>query len=79
MNRRHDPFLKLLYRAGAHDAVRLCFPEVAARIDWAHIQWVEKEVPILGTRPRSVVADLVGQTRDVEGRDLEVPCGPTFA
>ena len=21
MNRRHDPFLKLLYRAGAHDAV----------------------------------------------------------
>jgi hypothetical protein len=72
MRRRHDPFLKLLYRAGARDAVTLFFPELAARIDWESLQWIDKEVAIRGERPRAVVADLVGQTRDVEGRYLKV-------
>src|SRR5690242_3800188 len=76
MRRRHDPFLKLLYRAGARDAVTLFFPDVAARIDWSKLHWIEKEVPILGAPPRSVVADLVGLTQDVEGRYLEVLIHP---
>lgn len=68
MRRRHDPFLKLLYRAGARDAVTLFFPELAARIDWEALQWIDKEVPLRGDPSRSVVADLVGLTRDREGR-----------
>ena len=38
--------------------------------------WLDKEVPILGRRRRSVVADLVGLTRDVEGRYLKVLVHP---
>jgi hypothetical protein len=76
MRRRHDPFLKLLYRAGAGDAVTLFFPDLAAHIDWDRLQWIEKEVPILGEKPRSIVADLVGLTRDVEGRYLKVLIHP---
>src|SRR5438046_2306452 len=76
MRRRHDPFLKLLYRTGARDAVSLFFPHLAARIDWEKLEWIEKEVPILGSSPRSVVADLVGRTQDVEGRYLEVLLHP---
>jgi hypothetical protein len=76
MRRGHDPFLKQLYRAGARDAVTLFFPHLAARIDWNQIQWVEKEVPILSPSPRSVIADLVGLTRDTEGRYLEVLIHP---
>jgi hypothetical protein len=74
--KRHDPFLKLLYRAGARDAITLFFPEIAARIDWGSLQWIEKEVPILSPKPRAVVADLVGQTRDVDGLGLEVLIHP---
>jgi len=73
---RHDPFLKLFYRAAARDAVTLFFPDLAARIDWQSLQWIEKEVPILSEPPRSIVADLVGLTRDVEGRYLEVLIHP---
>lgn len=76
MPRRHDPFLKLLYRAGARDAVTLFFPDLAANIDWPSLRWIDKEVPIPGVRPRSVIADLVGLTRDVEGRHLEVLIHP---
>jgi hypothetical protein len=76
VRRRHDPFLKLLYREGARDAVTLFFPALAARIDWARLEWTEKEVPIRSPRPRTVVADLVGRTRDVEGRYLEVLIHP---
>ena len=76
MARRHDPFLKLLYRAGIRDAVTLFFPDLAAHVDWDHLQWIEKEVPILGVSPRAVVADLVGLTRDSEGRDLQVLVHP---
>src|SRR5205823_10651601 len=76
MPRRHDPFLKQLYRAGARDAVSLFFPVLAAHVDWESLQWIEKEVPILGSAPRSVVADLVGLTRDVDGRSLEVLIHP---
>src|SRR5262249_38947494 len=76
MRRRHDPFLKLLYRAGARDAVTLFFPSLAARIDWEQLEWIETEVPILGASPRSVIADLVGHTRDVEGRYLNVLVHP---
>jgi hypothetical protein len=50
VRRRHDPFLKLLYRAGARDTVTLFFPDVAARIDWRRLQWIEKEVPIRSKR-----------------------------
>jgi hypothetical protein len=74
--RRHDPFLKLLYRAGARDAISLFFPELAAHIDWPALRWIDKEVAIPGARPRSVVADLVDLTRDVEGRQLEVLIHP---
>jgi hypothetical protein len=76
MRRHHDPFLKLLYRAGARDAVALFFPDLAARIDWDRIEWIDKEVPIRGVRTRSVTADLVGRTRDVEGRYLTVLIHP---
>lgn len=76
MRPRHDPFLKLFYRAAARDAVTLFFPDLAARIDWQGLQWIEKEVPILSDPPRSIVADLVGLTRDVEGRHLEVLLHP---
>jgi hypothetical protein len=76
MRRRHDPFLKLLYRAGARDAVTLFFPQWAARIDWESLQWIDKEVLIQGERPRAVVADLVGLTRDREGRYLKVLIHP---
>jgi hypothetical protein len=76
MRPRHDPFLKLFYRAAARDAVTLFFPDLAARIDWQSLQWIEKEVPILSDPPRSIVADLVGLTRDVEGRYLEVLIHP---
>jgi hypothetical protein len=76
MIRRHDPFLKLLYRAGARDAVTLFFPDLAHRIDWGQLKWVEKEIPILGQSPRSIVADLVGLTRDTEGRNLEILIHP---
>jgi len=76
MRPRHDPFLKLFYRAAARDAVTLFFPELAAHIDWQSLQWIEKEVPILSEPPRSIVADLVGLTRDVEGRYLEVLLHP---
>jgi len=72
----HDPFLKLLYRAGARDAVTLFFPDLAGHIDWEKLQWVEKEVPILGQSPRSVVADLVGLTRDLDGHNLELLIHP---
>jgi hypothetical protein len=70
MRRRHDPFLKRLYQAGTRDALTLFLPGLAAHIDWSHWHWIEKEVVIRGGRPRSVVADLVGETRDVEGRYL---------
>jgi hypothetical protein len=76
MRRRHDPFLKLLYRAGARDAVTLFFPDLAARIEWESLQWIDKEVPIRGERPRAVVADLVGLTRDREGRYVKVLIHP---
>src|SRR5439155_1221177 len=76
VRRRHDTFLKLLYREGARDAVRLFFPELASRIDWERLEWIEKEVLIRSPSPRSVVADLVGRTRDVEGRYLEVLLHP---
>jgi hypothetical protein len=78
MRRRHDAFLKLLYRVGARDAVALFFPHLAVLIDWSEIRWVEKEIPIRRGRgrARSVVADLVGLTRDVEGRYLEVYLHP---
>jgi hypothetical protein len=76
MRRRHDPFLKLFYRAAARDAITLFFPELAAHIDWGQLEWIEKEVPIRGERPRSIVADLVGRTRDLEGRYLEVLIHP---
>jgi hypothetical protein len=66
----------MLYRAGARDAVTLFFPDLASHIDWDALQWVEKEVPILGQSPRSVVADLVGLTRDTEGHDLELLIHP---
>src|SRR5438874_1422396 len=85
MRKRHDLFLKLLYRVGARDAVTLFFPDLAARIDWEQLRWIEKEIPIWDparpsdvtaqsarARSRSVIADLVGVTRDVEGRYLEV-------
>jgi hypothetical protein len=56
MRRRHDPFLKRLYRAGTPDAVALFLPQLARRIDWRHLQWIDKEVPIRGRKgPRSVV------------------------
>ncbi len=76
--RKHDPFLKRLYKAGAHDAVALFFPELAAHIDWEQIQWIDKEVPIEGegTDTRAVIADLLCLTRDVEGRYLEVLLHP---
>ena len=76
MRKHHDPFLKLLYRAGARDVVTLFFPDLAAHIEWESLRWIEKEVPILGSSPRSVVADLVGLTRDREGRSLEVLIHP---
>jgi hypothetical protein len=76
MRRRHDPFLKRLYRAGTRDALTLFLPHLAARIDWSQWEWLDKEVPILGRRRRSVVADLVGLTRDVEGRYLKVLVHP---
>jgi hypothetical protein len=59
MRRRHDPFLKLFYRAAAPDAVTLFFPDLASRIDWGQLEWIEKEVLIRGERSRSIVADLV--------------------
>src|SRR5207244_2447127 len=49
---------------------------LAARINWTTLQWIEKEIPIAGPEPRSVVADLVGLTQDVEGRYLEVLIHP---
>lgn len=76
MRRPHDPFLKRFYRAGARDAIWLFFPELAAHIDWSKLRWIEKEVPILGETPRSIVADLVGLTQDVEGRYVEVLIHP---
>jgi hypothetical protein len=76
IRRRHDSFLKLLYRAGARDVITLFFPDLAIHIDWERLQWIEKEVPILGERPRSIVADLVGLTQDVEGRYLNVLIHP---
>lgn len=76
VRRRHDPFLKLLYREGARDAITLFFPALAAHIDWAKLEWTEKEVPIRSPRPRSVVADLVGKTQDTAGRYLEVLIHP---
>jgi hypothetical protein len=76
VRRRHDPFLKLLYRAGARDVVTLFFPDTATRIDWRRLQWIEKEVPIPSRPARLVVADLVGLTQDVEGRYLQVLIHP---
>jgi hypothetical protein len=73
---RHDPFLKRLYRAGTRDALTLFFPELAARIDWDHWQWIDKEVLFRGKRRQAVIADLVGETRDVEGRYLKVLVHP---
>jgi hypothetical protein len=68
MRRRHDPFLKRLYRAGARDAMALFLPEIAAPLDWDALRWIDKEVTFPGLNPRSVAADLVGETRDREGR-----------
>lgn len=76
MRRPHDAFLKLLYRAGARDAVSLFFPELARHIDWESLRWIEKEIVIPSPTPRSLVADLVGQTRDREGRYVEVLVHP---
>src|SRR5207302_11154278 len=76
MRRRHDPFLKRLYRAGIRDALTLFFPDLAVRIDWDQWQWLDKEIIIRGSWPRSLVADLVGMTRDVKGRYLRVLVHP---
>jgi hypothetical protein len=76
MRRRHDPFLKRLYRAGTRDALPLFLPEIAARIDWSHWHWIDKEISIRARRPRSVIADLVAETRDVDGRHLKVLVHP---
>ncbi len=76
--RQHDPFLKRLYRAGARDALTLFFPDLAARIDWGQVEWIDKEIPIEGdgTDTRAVIADLLALTRDIEGRYLEVLLHP---
>lgn len=77
--RQHDPFLKALYKAGAHDAVALFFPQLAAWINWERIEWLDKEVPIIGEAQdgsRTVVADLVALTQDVEGSPLKVLIHP---
>jgi hypothetical protein len=76
MRRRHDSFLKRLYRAGTRDALTLFFPDLAARIDWGHWQWIDKEMIIRGKRRGAVIADLVGETRDLEGRYLKVLIHP---
>lgn len=76
MRRRHDPFLKRLYRAGIRDALTLFFPELAARLDWEQWQWIDQEIPLLGRRRGGAVADLVGLTRDREGRYLQVLVHP---
>jgi len=76
MRRRHDPFLKRLYRVGTHDALSLFLPDLAARIDWSHWQWIDKEISIPARRPRSIVVDLVAETRDVDGRYLKVLVHP---
>lgn len=77
--RRHDPFLKALYKAGARDAVSLFFPGLASCVNWETIEWLDKEVPIIGgggEESRAVVADLVGLTQDVEGSPLRVLLHP---
>jgi hypothetical protein len=76
VRRRHDPFLKLLYRAGARDAISLFFPDLAAHIDWEQIEWIDKEVPIPSRPPRSIIADLVGRTRDLDEQNLELLLHP---
>ena len=68
--------MKELYRAGAQDALTLFFPDLAAQIDWSRFRWIEKEVPILGASPRSIVADLVGVAQDNAGRSLEILIHP---
>jgi hypothetical protein len=68
--------LKLLYRAGARDAITLFFPDLAAHIDWEQMEWIDKEVPIPSRPPRSVVADLVGRTRDLDEQHLELLLHP---
>jgi hypothetical protein len=73
---RHDPFLKRLYRAGTRDALTLFFPELAARIEWDQWQWIDKEVLFRGKRRQAIITDLVGETRDVEGRYLKVLVHP---
>ncbi|MDQ2733143.1 MAG: hypothetical protein M3Y56_15935 [Armatimonadota bacterium] len=70
--RRHDPFLKRLYTYGTKHAAPLFFPELSSHVRWEKLKWVDKEIPILGLKPRSVVADLVGQTQDTEGRHLSL-------
>lgn len=74
--RRHDPFLKALYKCGLPDALRLFFPELAAHVDWSDATWDEQEVPILGEEPRAVVADLVARVHDAEGSELEILVHP---
>jgi hypothetical protein len=76
MRRQHDPFLKRLYREGTRDAFSLFFPHLAARIDWSHWRWIDKEISLPGRRPHSLTADLVAETRDVDGRYLKVLVHP---
>ena len=61
--RRHDPFLKLLYRAGARDAASLFFPDLARLIDWDHLRWIDKEAPLLGDSPGSMAWALTSWMR----------------
>ncbi|HET6386834.1 MAG TPA: hypothetical protein VFJ58_25880 [Armatimonadota bacterium] len=73
---KHDTFLKSLYRPGIRDAASLLFPETASQIRWDQLHWLDKEITILGPRRRSVVADLVAATRDVEGRYTQILVHP---
>ena len=39
-------------------------------------RWIDKEIPVLGPTSRSIVADLVGETRDTEGRYVRILIHP---
>jgi predicted transposase/invertase (TIGR01784 family) len=76
MRRRHDPFLKRLYRAGTPDALSAFLPELAALLDFRHWHWIDKEILIRSKQSRSITADLVAETRDVDGRYTKVLVHP---
>ncbi len=67
----HDPFFKTLLKAFFKEFVELFYPDIAARLDFSHVEFLDKETFTDIGRGRVKSLDIVGMVRTRKGK-LEV-------